>query len=125
VYLSFPSLRASWGTLHTRFFRFNLTDLSPFHARSFPTSLFIHPSKLIFMGVDMSEAFPFCGCAQPKTCAKCGGQMKKDKRLQALNCDVILGAREFEIRALDEEVITFYCEKCGHIEIYRLERKSR
>ena len=75
------------------------------------------------MGVDTSEAFPFCGCAQAKTCAKCGGQMKEDKRLQALNCDVILGARGLAIRALDDDVLTFYCEKCGHIEIYRSIRK--
>ena len=58
---------------------------------------------------------------QPNTCPKCGGQQTEDKHLQALGSAVELAPAE---GFLGDDVQAFYCEKCGYVEVYRVERKS-
>lgn len=59
---------------------------------------------------------------QPNTCPKCGSHMNEDKHLQALGCNVeLVPAQGF----LGDVVQVFYCNRCGYIELYHVERKPR
>jgi hypothetical protein len=47
--------------------------------------------------------------------------MNEDKHLEALGCHVELVPAE---GFLDDNVLAFYCEKRGYVELYRLQKTS-
>jgi predicted nucleic-acid-binding Zn-ribbon protein len=59
---------------------------------------------------------------EDKTCPKCGSRMLSDKKLGS-------GATEatliYENEFKGDDIKTYYCRKCGYIELYRIENKRR
>jgi predicted nucleic-acid-binding Zn-ribbon protein len=60
--------------------------------------------------------------SEDKTCPKCGSRMLSDKTLGSGAIGVSL-IRENEFRG--DDVKTFYCRKCGYMELYRVENRRR
>jgi predicted nucleic-acid-binding Zn-ribbon protein len=58
--------------------------------------------------------------SEDKTCPKCGSKMLSDLALGSGGIEITL-IRENEYR--EDDVRTFYCRKCGFMELYRVENK--
>ncbi len=59
---------------------------------------------------------------EDKTCPKCGSRMLSDKTLGSGAIGISL-IYENEFRG--DDVKTYYCRKCGFMELYRAENKRR
>jgi predicted nucleic-acid-binding Zn-ribbon protein len=57
---------------------------------------------------------------ETKTCLKCGGEMASDKNLGSYT-ELMLRNKD---QYVGDRIQTFYCIKCGYIELYREKKRS-